>query len=242
MGRGQALSAGVAEETPAAVILLLLLSSSAAQRLPRAAAGGEPGRVECAALECVLEGVATTAAGDAGDDEAEAAVGMAHVAFAWGMAQRTGVLRPSCDPLVQQMEEGRRTPLVLGSPDLGLRRRCAPWACRCPGAFRARSPPRGAGLSVGRGARAGCAREPSVLHAMLRAVPPPPGTKWTRRVPHPVLIGHAASLSQVVALGQRGADGSAGALLACGPDEDLARGAMRDVGFSEAPPPTLPLY
>ena len=24
--------------------------------------------------------------------------------------------------------------------------------------------------------------------------PPPPGTKWTRRVPHPVLIGHAASL------------------------------------------------
>ena len=26
---------------------------------------------------------------------------------------------------------------------------------------------------------------------------PPSGTKWTRRVPHPVLIGHAASLSQV---------------------------------------------
>ena len=26
---------------------------------------------------------------------------------------------------------------------------------------------------------------------------PPPRTKWTRRVPHPVLIGHAASLSQV---------------------------------------------
>jgi len=25
--------------------------------------------------------------------------------------------------------------------------------------------------------------------------PPPPRTKWTRRVPHPVLIGHAASLS-----------------------------------------------
>jgi len=24
-------------------------------------------------------------------------------------------------------------------------------------------------------------------------VPPPPRTKWTRRVPHPVLIGHAAS-------------------------------------------------
>ena len=26
---------------------------------------------------------------------------------------------------------------------------------------------------------------------------PPPRTKWTRRVPHPVRIGHAASLSQV---------------------------------------------
>jgi len=26
---------------------------------------------------------------------------------------------------------------------------------------------------------------------------PPPRTKWTRRVPRPVLIGHAASLSQV---------------------------------------------
>ena len=30
-----------------------------------------------------------------------------------------------------------------------------------------------------------------------KCVPPPPspGTKWTRRVPHPVLIGHAASLA-----------------------------------------------
>jgi hypothetical protein len=25
--------------------------------------------------------------------------------------------------------------------------------------------------------------------------PPPPHTKWTHRVPHPVLIGHAASLT-----------------------------------------------
>jgi hypothetical protein len=35
--------------------------------------------------------------------------------------------------------------------------------------------------------------------AKLEACPPPPPpsrTKWTRRVPHPVLIGHAASLSQ----------------------------------------------
>ena len=28
---------------------------------------------------------------------------------------------------------------------------------------------------------------------MHRAAPPPLGTNWTRRVPHPVLIGHAAS-------------------------------------------------
>jgi sugar phosphate isomerase/epimerase len=36
------------------------------------------------------------------------------------------------------------------------------------------------------------------LGAKELVVPPPPRTKWTRRVPHPVLIGHAASLSQVV--------------------------------------------
>ena len=28
-----------------------------------------------------------------------------------------------------------------------------------------------------------------------RLMSPPPRTKWTRRVPHPVLIGHAASLT-----------------------------------------------
>jgi hypothetical protein len=33
--------------------------------------------------------------------------------------------------------------------------------------------------------------------------PPPSRTKWTRRVPHPVLIGHAASLSQVKLRGFR---------------------------------------
>jgi len=38
-------------------------------------------------------------------------------------------------------------------------------------------------------------------HVSSRGLPPPPPrTKWTRRVPHPVLIGHAASLSQVAAL------------------------------------------
>ena len=29
----------------------------------------------------------------------------------------------------------------------------------------------------------------------MRVPPPPLGTKWTRRVPHPVPIGHAASLT-----------------------------------------------
>ena len=29
-----------------------------------------------------------------------------------------------------------------------------------------------------------------------RSPPPPPRTKWTRRVPHPVLIGHAASTAR----------------------------------------------
>jgi len=33
--------------------------------------------------------------------------------------------------------------------------------------------------------------------AQLPPPPPPPRTKWTLRVPHPVLIGHAASLSQL---------------------------------------------
>jgi len=33
--------------------------------------------------------------------------------------------------------------------------------------------------------------------AFAQVDPPPPSrTKWTRRVPHPVLIGHAASLVQ----------------------------------------------
>ena len=31
--------------------------------------------------------------------------------------------------------------------------------------------------------------------AEAKVAPPPPRTKWTRRVPHPVLIGHAASLT-----------------------------------------------
>ena len=37
-----------------------------------------------------------------------------------------------------------------------------------------------------------------------RTVPPPPRTKWTRRVSHPVLIGHAACLVQVLHCAARG--------------------------------------
>ena len=41
------------------------------------------------------------------------------------------------------------------------------------------------------------AREPGGMAGLVRAAyapppPPPPRTKLTRRVPHPVLIGHAA--------------------------------------------------
>ena len=34
-----------------------------------------------------------------------------------------------------------------------------------------------------------------LVEVSLAEVPPPPRTNWTRRVPHPVLIGHAASLT-----------------------------------------------
>ena len=41
----------------------------------------------------------------------------------------------------------------------------------------------------------GIAEFEAQLRAANRSAPPPPRTKWTRRVPHPVLIGHAASLT-----------------------------------------------
>jgi hypothetical protein len=37
---------------------------------------------------------------------------------------------------------------------------------------------------------------PAADHVAVAEPSPPSRTKWTRRVPHPVLIGHAASLSQ----------------------------------------------
>jgi hypothetical protein len=43
--------------------------------------------------------------------------------------------------------------------------------------------------------------EAAYIVAQARSTPPPthpPRTKWTRRVPHPVLIGHAASLTPYI--------------------------------------------
>ena len=44
-------------------------------------------------------------------------------------------------------------------------------------------------------AQAACERTYGVSPAFEARPAPPPRTKWTRRVPHPVLIGHAASLT-----------------------------------------------
>jgi len=68
------------------------------------------------------------------------------------------------------------------------------------GAGAAAAAPGGGGGAAGGGAAARPARFPRVYHRAprfegLEAPPPPsPRTKWTRRVPHPVLIGHASSL------------------------------------------------
>ena len=55
------------------------------------------------------------------------------------------------------------------------------------------------------------------LDALVAAPPPLPRTKWTRHVPHPVLIGHAgAQLDALVAgLGARLGLGSVGVLVLC---------------------------
>ena len=57
-----------------------------------------------------------------------------------------------------------------------------------------------------RRARRGRARRLLCAPARRRALPPPPPsrTKWTRRVPHPVLIGHAACLTGALPVAARG--------------------------------------
>ena len=52
---------------------------------------------------------------------------------------------------------------------------------------------------------------------------PPPRTKWTRRVPHPVLIGHAASLTRPVR-GERPSVGSGGRRVGSSRGNGKARG------------------
>jgi hypothetical protein len=58
--------------------------------------------------------------------------------------------------------------------------------------------PPAAGGAAGHDPGPGLGRSPGLLASFDAAAedsPPPfPRTKWTRRVPHPVLIGHAASL------------------------------------------------
>ena len=47
-------------------------------------------------------------------------------------------------------------------------------------------------------------------HYAVPASPLPPRTKWTRRVPPPVLIGHAASLTRTGFAGGAGSGGAGG--------------------------------
>jgi hypothetical protein len=60
------------------------------------------------------------------------------------------------------------------------------------------------GADAVRKGQAGAVEGPALLAAgallwALLVLAPPPRIKWTRRVPHPVIIGHAASLTQVLA-------------------------------------------
>ena len=72
-------------------------------------------------------------------------------------------------------------------------------------------------------------RAPGVGTAGHPPPPPPPGTKWTRCVPHPVLIGHAASLTGAAAQRHEvwcvcGVPAACG-WSPCGPEGRAARGA-----------------
>jgi hypothetical protein len=117
-------------------------------------------------------------------------------------ANETGAELPTdIDLALEEVHDPRRA-----------RRCCVPYtdpllprrACRIPpgGFARARALTRARAPSSGsRRARAWCsptgAANTRASAGCGRAGCPPPRTKWTRRVPHPVLIGHAASLSQV---------------------------------------------
>jgi len=57
--------------------------------------------------------------------------------------------------------------------------------------------------------------------------PPPPRTKWTRRVPHPVLTGHVSSL---LGTGERGGGGENAEVAGAGDAPQGPRGGKRAVG------------
>ena len=90
-------------------------------------------------------------------------------------------VRPQTEPADPQARPGAGAPLALQAPPAPLpysRPYPCPY-CTLPAHAPARRPPARA-VRVGRSARGDA---------------PPPRTKWTRRVPLPVLIGHAASLT-----------------------------------------------
>ena len=90
------------------------------------------------------------------------------------------------------------------------------------GSWPRRATPRRAGTGTGR----------------RRCRPPPPRTKWTRRVPHPVLIGHAASLTPYgAAPPSRSSDASPNRPAAPAPGQAYAGSNPRPPPLNGHPPP-----
>ena len=99
----------------------------------------------------------------------------------------------------------------------------------------------------------GVTPRPQRRGAAMRSPPPPPRTKWTRRVPHPVLIGHAASLTsnvEIALAALRARPGMSSRWLWAGPrvvagEAEAIWGLLADVhgefAPGEPPPPTPPL-
>ena len=87
------------------------------------------------------------------------------------------------------------------------------------------------------GLRAGWMRRPSAPRARCKSPPPPPRTNRTRRVPHPVLIGHDAPRS-AQAVSKGGAFGNGIALISvtvCARPEKPA--AVSGEALPPPPPP-----
>jgi hypothetical protein len=69
--------------------------------------------------------------------------------------------------------------------------------------------------------------------------PPPPRTEWTRRVLHPVLIGHAASLSGAYLVAHAQEHERAGRVRAH--DRPAAQEGLQQLAVAFRPPPPLSL-